>query len=192
MHINKTLPLAFALAGVAAPAFAVEEGETYIGGGFGMGSYEDESLSSDYDPTFGIGRLGYGIADNLAAELRVGVGISDDTNSEGPGDLSTEVDEIAGIYGVGYVPVAEKFSVYGLAGFVSVDASFDYTDPNPANNFSTGISETSFSYGLGAEVDFTSDLSGYAEWVEYFDETNTNTGFEYDLTGITVGAKYSF
>ena len=190
MHANKTFPLAIALTGIAAPALAVEQGETYLGGGFGMGNYTDEALSADYDPTFGTGRIGYGITDHVAIEGRLGFDLSDDTQPENPGSRTIKIDQIAGIYGVGYLPVVSEFSLYGLAGVVNVDVVERFVGPNSRD--STMVSETDFSYGIGAEVGFSNDMAAYVEWVHYFEKTDEVTAFEYDLTGVTIGAKYTF
>ena len=191
MHINKTLPLALALIGVAAPAFAVEQGETYLGGGFGMGSFNEDGVP-EFNPTFGIGRIGYGVTDNFAVEGRLGFGISGDSNTanfgQGNVDLSLEIDSIAAVYGVGYLPVGSRFSAYGLLGMAAVDVSVEEVTPN--RTISSDESETDLSYGIGAEVDFTDQVAGYVEWVQYF---GTSSGADdYDLSGVSLGAKYSF
>ena len=136
--------------------------------------------------------IGYGVTDNFAVEGRIGFGISDDSDTETSGnasaDFSFEIDHIAAAYGVVDVPVTDTLSLYGLLGIASVDVDLKATRPGIKTSESS--SETNFSYGVGAEVIFTEGFSGYVEHVQYFDE-NEN-GFDYELTGITLGAKYSF
>ena len=191
MHINKTLPLAFALAGVAAPAFAVEQGETYLGGGFAMVNYEEtiQGDNLDFDPTALVGRIGYGVVDNFAIEGRLGFGLSDDSVSRTDGvntaTATVEVDQIAGVYGVGYLPVSEVFSIYGLAGFTRGELTAK-VELNGASLSEASDDDTDFSYGVGAEAGLAQNISGYVEWVSYLDKD------DYETTGVSLGAKYSF
>jgi len=179
MRIAKTLPLSLALAGLATPALALEQGDTYIGGGFGMVTYEEDGIE-DAEPTALIGRLGYGLFDNIAIEGRLGFGLSDDTVNVLGVDVDLDIDQIAGVYGVGHLPLSEQFSLYGLAGFTYGEASAS------AFGLSFDDDDTDFSYGIGASVDFTDNVSGYAEWIQYFDEST------YEISAITLGANYHF
>lgn len=168
------------------PALAVDQGETYLGGGFGLVTYDADGLP-EFNPTAGIGRLGYGLIDNVAIEGRLGFGISDDTNSDGFGnEASVEVDELAGVYAVGYLPVAERFSLYGLAGLTSGEATATATNANGQLIGTETEDDSDFSYGVGAEAYVSDSIAGYGEWVSYFD------GDDYDITAFTLGIKYSF
>ena len=193
MHINKTLPLALALTGVAAPALAVDQGENYLGGGFGMLSYDTDAEFQgeqlEFDPTALVWRAGHGVVDNFAVEGRLGFGLSDDSVTRpingNAGTIEAEIDQFFGIYGVGYLPINDTFSVYGLAGITSGELTAT-GKVNGTTVAEESDDDTDFSYGVGAELGLTEDISGYAEWVSYFDED------DYDITGVTVGAKYSF
>ena len=179
MRIAKSLTLPLIIAGLTTPAFAVEQGETYVGGGLGMINYEEDGVA-DAEPTALIGRLGYGVADNVAIEGRLGFGLTDDEVTIRGVDVDVEVDQVAGAYVVGYLPVADPFSVYGLAGLTYGELS--------ANAFGLSFDEddTDFSYGLGATVDLNDSVSGYAEWVQYFDESS------YETSALTIGVNYHF
>ena len=189
MHINKTLPLALVLAGITAPAFAVEQGETYLGGGFARVTYEtDEEIQGDeldFDPTALVGRVGYGVMDNFAIEGRLGTGFSDDSVSRtGNGNVVTitvDIDHISGVYAVSYLPIGNAFSLYSVAGFTSTSVTAT-VDVNNFTGFEDSGDDSGFSYGVGAELGITDKVSGYAEWVRYLD----------DVSGVTAGAKYSF
>ena len=186
MHIKKTLPLALVFAGFAAPTLAVEQGETYLGGGLSRITIDpDDPDSADIEPTSAIVRIGYGFVDNFAVEGRAGFGLSDDRTQTGDADV--DIESIFSGYLVGYLPVANRFSVYGLAGYSVVDTEVTAI---ASGNSITGDGD-GFSYGIGAEADFTDSISGYVEYIEYPDgETESNDS--YDVTGATIGAKYSF
>jgi len=181
MRIARSLPLSLILTATAAPALAVDEGEKYVGGGFSMITY-DATGFPDAEPTALIGRIGYGIVDNIAIEGRLGFGLSSDDIDIGGVNVDLDVDQLAGVYGIAHLPVASQFSLYWLAGFTYGELS--------ASVGGTGISvnddDTDFSYGVGAEFDATDTVSGYVEWAQYFDES------DYDVTGITIGANYRF
>ena len=193
MHINKTLPLALALTSVAAPAFAVDKGETYLGGGFARVNFDtDEQIQGDeidFDPTAFVGRVGYGIADNFAIEGRLGYGFSDDSISRsGSGNVGTitvDIDQIAGIYAVSYIPISDAFSLYGITGFTNTEITVT-VDVNNVTGFEDSGDNSGFSYGAGAELGITDEFSGYVEWVRYLDEDDV------EVSGLTAGAKYSF
>ena len=179
MRIAKTLPLSLALAGLATPALALEQGDTYIGGGFGMVSYDVEGFE-EAKPTALVGRLGYGILDNIAIEGRLGFGFTDDEININGVEVDANIDQLAGVYGVGYIPLADQFSLYGLLGFSYGEGSVDIA------GLSFSDDDTDFSYGIGAQLDLTDNVSGYAEWVQYFDES------DYEVSAITLGANYHF
>ncbi len=179
MRIAKTLPLSLVLAGLATPALAVDQGETYVGGGFSMVTYEADGIA-DVEPTALIGRLGYGITDNVAIEGRLGFGLSDD--EIGNSGVDGKVDQIAGVYGIGHLPLAEQFSLYALAGFTYGELSVSA----PGVPVSVSDDDTDFSYGVGAQFDLTRSVAGYVEWAQYFDES------DYEVTGLTVGANFTF
>ena len=179
MRIAKTLPLSLILAGMATPALAAEPGDTYLGGGFGMVTYEEQGLP-EAEPSALVGRLGYHITSNIAIEGRLGFGISDDDINFAGVPVAVEVDQLVGAYAVGYLPLAEAFSLYGLAGFSYGEGSAS------AAGYSLDDDDTDFSYGVGATFDVTQNVAGYIEWAQYFDESS------YEVTGITLGASYHF
>ena len=179
MRIAKTLPLSLALAGLATPALALEQGDTYIGGGYSMITYEADAIP-DVEPTALITRFGYGVADQIAIEGRFGLGISDD--EIGSTGLDAELDQLAGIYGVGYLPIIDRFSLYGLIGLTYGELSI----PVPGTSVEITDDDTDFSYGFGGQFDFNDEISGFVEWAQYFDES------DYEVTGLTLGLNVHF
>jgi OOP family OmpA-OmpF porin len=71
---------------------------------------------------------------------------------------------------VGIVPVTQAFSVYGKAGLArwDVDAAISGT------TFRISENGTDFTFGVGAQYDFTQNLAGRLEWQRYTDiDVNT-------------------
>jgi outer membrane autotransporter protein len=94
--------------------------------------------------------------------------------------VDVDVDQLAGVYGVAHLPLAETFSLYGLAGFTygELSASVD--------GFSLDDDDTDFSYGVGGQFDVSDNVAAFVEWAQYFDES------DYEITGVTVGANFNF
>ena len=91
----------------------------------------------------------------------------------------------------------QRVTLYGLAGFTSVNQTNTYDDSGAAYNSNLGeasFDEIDMNYGDGVEVDVTEHVSGYAEWVSYFDRSyqlNGNTE-QYSLEVASVGMTYSW
>ena len=179
MRIAKIAPLSLMLAGLATPALAIEQGDTYVGGGFSMVTVDIDTFD-DVDPTAAVGRLGYGVTDNIAIEGRLGFGLSDDELENT--DVDVEIDQLAGVYGVAHLPLGEAFSLYGLAGFTYGELSY----AAPGTSFTVDEDDTDFSYGIGGQFDVSDNVAAFVEWAQYFDES------DYEITGVTVGANFNF
>jgi opacity protein-like surface antigen len=179
MQITKTIPLALVLAGFVTPTLAMNEGDAYVGGGLGMVNYDADGLE-EAEPTVLLGRLGYFVVDNIAIEGRLGFGMSDDDITVLGTDVSFDVDQVAGVYGVGHLPIADAFSLYGLAGFTYAEGSASLA------GISIDDDDTGFSYGLGGQYAVSDDVSAFIEWAQYLDEST------YEVTGVTLGATFNF
>ncbi|WP_404415622.1 porin family protein [Vreelandella aquamarina] len=171
----KYLITAIAATLVSTPVFATDAGEGYVGGQLSMTTYDEAGLD-DVNPTAIIGRLGYFVVDNFAIEGRFGTGIGDDSTL----GVDVEIDSIAGIYGVGHLPLGDVASAYAVAGFSRGEASFS------APGFSNSDDDTDFSYGVGLQAKFAPTLSGHVEYMSYLDKT------DYEFTAIGLGLNYHF
>ena len=159
---------------ISTPVFATEAGEGYVGGQFSRVTYE--SFGTDVNPSAVIGRVGYFLVDNFAVEGRLGFGIDDDSEL----GVDFEVDSIAGLYGVGHLPLGDVASVYAVAGFSRGEATISGT------GFSESDDDTDFSYGVGLQAKFTPTLSGHVEYMSYLDKS------DYEITAIGLGLNYHF
>ena len=180
MHINKTLPLVMALAGSVSPALAQEKiGEGYMG--FSVGAIDvDVDGTSGATPTTAIAHFGNNLTDYLGFEFRIGTGITDeDISANGTtGDVS--LNSLYGAYGVGRIPLADGFSLYGLAGFTHGEVKFLGAGGTAEE------SEGDTSYGIGARVSPTDRFSVFIEYAQYLDGTS------YDVSGGSIGGIYQY
>ena len=157
----------------AAPLMA-SAADPYFGGNFALVEYTEEgfpdaSLNSIY------GRFGAYFGENFSGELRLGVGIGDDTvNYEGT-DVNVELKDFYGVYLRGGVPIGEIFYPYAIIGYTKgkVEGS--------AYGISESFSESDASFGVGADFSFTETLKLNLEYAKYLEKDGV------ELTGFTVG-----
>lgn len=183
----------------AAVANTPSQGDAYVGGGFSMAEYSEDLDNSvfvqdetEVDQNLIFGRLGYGLTDYIAIEGRLGTGISDDSldldvvgqpNVDFNAEIST--NWFAGAYGVGYIPISDGFSLYGLAGVTHFDLDANFTT-NLGDNESLSGSATEFSYGVGSQFSITESISGYGEWVNYGEDGDE------EISGFGAGIVYHY
>lgn len=115
--------------------------------------------------------------DSVGLRLRGGVQLNDYLALEGHlggggSDGGAELDYLVGGYAKGILPLADEVRLYGLAGFTEVDFDIDRA--------------SGFSYGAGAEVDLTQQLSLGADYVRYLDKSR------YNFDAASVGLRYRF
>ncbi|WP_083001735.1 porin family protein [Halomonas sp. GT] len=150
----------FAASAQAQQSFQYPQG--YVGGDAMFWSLNPERGSSRDDVGLRL-RGGAQFNDYFALEGHLGTGGS---------DRGAELDHVAGAYAKGIVPIAPEVRLYGLAGFTEVDINNDR--------------ETGFSYGAGAEMDISSNVSVGADYMRYLDKS------AYDFDAASVGLKYRF
>ncbi|ASK19576.1 porin family protein [Halomonas sp. N3-2A] len=150
----------FAASAQAQQSFQYPQG--YVGGDAMFWSLNPERGSSRDDVGLRL-RGGAQFNDYFALEGHLGTGGS---------DRGAELNHVAGAYAKGIVPIAPEVRLYGLAGFTEVDINSNR--------------ETGFSYGAGAEMDISSNVSVGADYMRYLDKS------AYDFDAASVGLKYRF
>lgn len=132
-----------ALAALATPAAAQtwDSGQVYGGLGYTQYSFDDEDVGA------ATARLGYRFHPNFAVEGEAATGVSDDDNAE--------LDNAWGIYGVGILPVSERFDVFGRVGYQQVEASRD---------IGPDIENEGAGYGVGANFRVTDRFGVRADY----------------------------
>ena len=158
----------------------------YIGGSVGQFVYQEDGVDTLYPTAFAF-RLGVPIAPFLAVEGRIGTGITDSdyTNVDGT-DVKVGVDRLAAGYLKGSLPIAPRFSVYGLAGIASTRLRF--TSPGLPDGISN---DTSFSFGAGGDVQLRGGTTLNFEWARL---RSVDTDVDGNATGdmVSVGLVWHF
>lgn len=157
-----------AMLGAAAMAMSAgalaQQGETpwYAGASIGQGDLGIGDTTTAWK-IFG----GYQINRNFAVEF----GYTDlgdtDVASGVPGIPNVNLEATAWeLIGVGKFPVANQFSIYGLAGFARIEAE--------ASVFGVSASDTSteLTYGIGAQYDFSPKV-GLRAQLQWYDTDET-------------------
>ena len=132
------------------------ERSKYFRVGYNFVTYEQSGLS---DADLGALDVGVGMYfnKNFAVEARLGLGIQDDDI----GAVNLDLNGYIGVYARGEIPLANKFSIYGLLGVARVD--FDGT-PSASN------ADNDISYGVGAMFAINNKSSIGAEYLMLHDD----------------------
>jgi opacity protein-like surface antigen len=162
---------------VVAPVVAEALG-LYIAGGITDVASRDDDRSNlfsdekDQDRQVGLtARLGYDFMDNLGAELRGTVGVSEE--NEGMDSFQQ-----IGAYLKPNYDITEELNLYGLVGASSANLA----DPQDMDSQESGLS-----YGLGLDYAVSDKISVFTDVLNYLKKSDTNS-----LWGLTVGAGYQF
>lgn len=156
----------------------------YLGLNYTLATYEDEALPDELDFGVLVGKAGAQITPFLAAELRAGFGVADDSFSA-PGErLEFEVDSLVGAYLVAGVPNESPIYPYVVAGFSRAELTASYS--GSLGSFSESESESDFSYGVGANFAVNEQFSLNAEYMLYFDKDGA------EITGLGLGGSFRF
>jgi opacity protein-like surface antigen len=186
----KHILLGCALTALSANAIAADKtGRGYVGVGYSMFNVSPEFISDFELSSLGV-RGGYYFNNYFSLEGRLGLGVSDDTQTiSGFGDITLELDYVLGVYAVGHIPLSERFQLYGLAGITKAESTFK----SPGFPDETE-SETDLSLGVGAEFDMTPNWSLAVEYTSWFRdaEIDNSGGWKYDADGFGIAVNYIF
>lgn len=174
----------------AIPGFAQDRG-FYVGGSVGQteagnwceGAPGFALTSCDDEDTGFKGFIGYRFNRNFAVEgSYMDAGEFSATVSAGGTSASVTADATAwGIAAVGFLPLSERFELFGKIGFVSGES--EATVSVGGSTFSTGDDGTELHYGLGAIYNLTRNWGVRAEW-ENVDDA--------DISMLSIGVQYRF
>jgi opacity protein-like surface antigen len=161
-------------------AFAVN-GDSYFGGGYHMGNYDESGIPSASPSALKI-EYGKYISDSIAIEGHVAFGMSEDTISVDGVDAEIEIKQAISLFVKGDLNLNESVNLYGLAGFTKGKLKATFPD------FDETISEddSGFSYGLGLEAQTSGGIIFSGEYIMYLSED------EYDYSGINLGIAKKF
>ncbi|HEY9030462.1 MAG TPA: porin family protein [Kangiella sp.] len=153
-----------------ATAVEAKEGNYF---GFGLTQHSLDAGFFDADVTTLDGKVGTYFNENFSGELRLGLGVQDDTVF----GSDIEIENYYGAYLRAGIPVTDGFYPYAIVG---------YTNTKVGVSGGGSDSESDMSYGLGADFAISDSVDFTAEFMRYLDKD----GVEVD--GIGLGFKFKF
>jgi opacity protein-like surface antigen len=177
---KKTITTALTFSVLTASSFAVAEGN-YFGGNFAFIEYSEEGLSGDASLTALYGRLGTNFSENFSGELRVGLGVGDDSLNVLGTDVDLSLEHMLGLYIRGGVPLGESVFPYAVIGYTR--GKFELSASGLG---SASASESDVSFGLGTDFKLNEGLSVNVEYMNYIDKDGG------ELSGFALGFTSNF
>lgn len=162
----KLMTAALAAAALATPGVASAETGAY--GSLGYTNFDFDQVNLDAV----TGRLGYQFHKNFAVEGEASFGIGEDT----VGAVNVELDNALGIYGVGILPVAPNFDLFGRIGYGSVEATASVA------GFSGSGDGDGFGFGAGGQYMFTPTFGVRGEYTRL--EGDDVEGDTFSVSGV--------
>lgn len=160
---------------------AGEAGDSYFGVQYAALEYEDDDLNTDFEPGTLMFRLGHYFTDYFGLEARRGIAVNDDTQRVGGiVDVSVELDNFTGVYGLGRLPMGSVAAIYGMAGWGQIEFKGE------ALGLRDTVKETNITYGGGIEFYFGKTVSVNAEYMVYPD------GPSFEATSVNAGVNFNF
>lgn len=142
---------------------------------------EDDRLpgySSDNETLTAI--IGYKFHPNFSGEVLLATGISEDDVGYRGANFNSELSSAYGVYVRPNMMATERLEVFGRLGFTSVDFNLRGIGAPPMD------SESSFTYGAGANYYFTDNLYGQFAYTSFFDKDDMS------VQGYTLGVGMKF
>lgn len=186
MTLKKLLP--FSVLFVTSSPFLMADAGWYGGLSTAVADYQEAGMR-DLEINTLQAQIGHRVNDNLAMELRLGVGVGDDSNIESAMGQSIEVKLEANYLVSGFVkgilPLG-MVDVYALAGFTTLDLSVEATNLNTNATASLDDDGSDVSYGAGLSFKPTEQSSIFLEYINFYDDSSV------EVTGYTLGFNLSF
>jgi outer membrane immunogenic protein len=153
----------------AVPAFAQESPQTGVYLNLGYNHVfadvdDDDDLFDDDDTSLGAiqGRLGYRFHPNFAVEGEAATGIKSGDLEVAPGtDAKVKLKSQMAIYGVGLLPLSDRFDLFGRVGYGTQDIKVK------ALGVSASDDVESVNYGVGAQYSFDGMNGIRGEYTKY-------------------------
>jgi opacity protein-like surface antigen len=136
--------------------------------------------TANFNNTMASATVGYSINKYVGVEV-MGAGAIADANFSYRGtNISAKTSSAFGGYVKGSLPLNDMFEVFAKVGATNgtVTASSAY-----GSAWSSG---TSFSYGAGAQANFTKNVYGIAQYMSYYDRNSIS------ISGPAIGVGYKF
>lgn len=139
---------------------------------------------ANFNHAMGVLKGGYNINKYIAAEVMVAGNLNDAVFYSGSTRIVASVSNAYGAYGKFSLPVNEDFSLFARVGVTN--ARVDATATNGSRSASAWSSGSDFSYGGGAQFNFTKNIYGQVDYMSYYDKN----GITVSAPSISVGYKF--
>jgi Outer membrane protein beta-barrel domain len=156
-------------------------GDSYVGGGYHMGNYDEDGLSTASPSALKL-EYGYYITDQIAIEGNFAFGIAEDTIDVLGSDVDIEVEQAISLFVKGDLNLSSSVNLYGLLGYTKgkLKATIPDLDETLTEN------DSGLSYGAGLEGITAGGFIFSAEYIMYLSED------EYDYSGFNLGIAKKF
>ena len=174
----------FLVFSVASTQSQAAEGDKYFGVGYSAVDYTLGFPLATYDYSLGAlyGKFGTWFTDNVAGEVRLGLGISDDKDKDGD---TLSLDNFVGGYIRAGASSDSAFAPYFIAGYTRAKASLEYSNGSEESD-----SDTDISFGVGVDIATSGDSSINVEWMNYYDEKEDGVSNEFTAIGLMWVKKF--
>lgn len=168
------------VAGTSAMAQAQANKESGFYAEFGLAQAYYKEPAANFNNTLGVLKAGYSINKYVAAEVMAAGALNSANFNIGSTNVNAKVSSAYGAYGKFSLPIEDKFSLFVRLGVTSatVDASSRY-----GSAWSSG---SDFSYGAGAQFNFTKDVYGQVDYMSYYNKNNITV----QAPSISIGYKF--
>lgn len=172
MSLNKLFSALALVTITAAPAVAAD---LYAGGGITKFNLSQDGLNDDAQLSGVFGKFGMEYTENLAAEVRVGLGYGE---SQADG-IDWSLKNFVGLYAKGGIELGSIYP-YAIAGYTRGEFSAD------SGSVSGSDSESDVSFGAGLDILATDELKIGIEYMNYIEKDGG------ELDGFTFSLQKSF
>lgn len=179
----------------AGPYLVASVGQTKFESDFTVNSYSNWDEAKDSDTYASLG-FGFSINKNFAVEVAYNdFGTGKDDIWFNLINLESKITSIS-VAALGKLPVSQKVSLVGKAGYEGWDAEFEVND-FAGNVFKPEDKGTEFFYGVGVSISFNEQFSVIAQYdIHKVDSSDNFEGNEFDidvdLKVFSIGAQYNF
>ena len=140
--------------------------ETGFYGEIGLAqAYYTEPLANFNHP-LGMLKAGYNINKNVAVEIMAAGALTSSNFYVGSTYVDAKVSSAYGAYGKLSLPVEDKFSLFVRLGITNATLSVS------TNYGSAWASGSDYSYGAGAQFNFTKDIYGQVDYMSYYNKNS--------------------
>lgn len=167
-------------AATGAMAQASTNNETGFYGEIGLAqAYYTEPLLNFNHP-LGMLKAGYDINKNVAVEIMAAGALTSSNINVGGTNVDAKVSSAYGAYGKLSLPVEDKFSLFVRLGITNVTPSLS------TSSGSARQSGSDFSYGAGAQFNFTKDIYVQVDYMSYYNKDSITVR----APSISIGYKF--